>query len=250
MIWLLLAAIGIGLSLGIFGSGGSVLTLPVLVYLAAQEPKQAISGALLVVALISLASLLPKHTREQIAWQKALQLGLPGLAGAYLGVWLSTYLSGTAQLILFAILMLGASLNMWRGAKENIPVAKVDSHLAIYPIGLLVGLLTGLTGVGGGFLLLPALMRFADLSFFRARATSLLLIAANALLGFVKSWALLPMPLDWSLLTLIAATGIVGSLTGQFVTKNWPVARLRKGFALFLLLLAIAIILNNLLEAL
>lgn len=227
-----------------------MLTLPVLVYLAGQDPKQAISGALVVVATISLVSLLPQATRKQIAWPKALQLGLPGLAGAYCGVWLSSYLSGALQMLLFAVLMLFASISMWRGKAHASISPGIGNHYSIYPIGLLVGVLTGLTGVGGGFLLLPALMRFAGLGFFPARATSLLLIAANALLGFIKSWVLLPTPLDWSLLVMIAATGVIGSLAGQHLSKHWPVARLRKGFALFLLLLAIAIIVNKLLEAL
>lgn len=246
MTLVLLAASSIGLSLGIFGSGGAVLALPVLVYLAGHEPKLAITGALFIVAAISSLSLLLSRSKRLVDWQLALRLGITGMLGAYMGAWLGGLVSGVMQLTVFALLMLMASRFMNSGK------VRLDDKQASLPImlgvGTAVGMLTGFTGVGGGFLLVPAILRFTPLDFFRARATSLVLISASAWTGFAKNAWLLPQQseLDWLLLLLVAAMGVVGSLLGQRWSVNWPQHRLRKGFALLLVILAAFILFQTL----
>ncbi|WP_168171539.1 sulfite exporter TauE/SafE family protein [Lacimicrobium sp. SS2-24] len=246
MTLVILAASSIGLSLGIFGSGGAVLALPVLVYLAGHEPKLAITGALFIVAAISTLSLLLSHSKRLVDWQLALRLGITGMLGAYMGAWLGSLVSGLVQLSVFALLMLMASGFMYRG-KIRLNDKQTSLPLML-GVGTVVGMLTGFTGVGGGFLLVPAILRFTSLDFFRARATSLVLISVSAWTGFSKSAWLLPSAsqLDWTLLLIIAAMGVAGSLLGQRWSANWPQHNLRKGFALLLLTLACFILYQNL----
>ncbi|AWL12471.1 hypothetical protein HMF8227_02001 [Saliniradius amylolyticus] len=236
----LLAGSSIGVSLGVFGSGGSVLALPVLVYLAGQSPKEAVTGSLFIVTIISITTLLFSDSRRQIHWPNAVALGVPGIAGTYSGALLASLVSGAVQLAVFAILMLVSSSLMWRQqpkAAENNPAGL----WLMVATGFLVGIFTGFAGVGGGFLLLPALVMIARLDFLRARATSLLLIAVNASVGFIKnSWLLNQQgsTLDWLVLISIATLGALGALIGQHYSARWPQQRLRKGFAVFLILLA------------
>lgn len=242
----LLAAAGIGLSLGILGSGGSVLALPLLVYLAGQDVKQAIAGSLFIVALISLATLLLSPAKQQINWRAALQLGISGALGGYLGALAAKFAHPMLQLIVFATLMLIAARAMWR--HKDVTTPKSNPYITLVA-GTLAGALTSFTGAGGGFMLLPILIRFAGLDFFHARATSLLLIFSNAALALManlsmqNSWQL-----DWPLLLAISALGIVGSLTGRYWSANWPQQRLRRGFALLLLIIALFIVGHSLLE--
>lgn len=246
----LLAGSSIGISLGVFGSGGSVLALPMLVYLAGQSPKEAVAGSLFIVALISISTLLFSQARRQIHWPNAFALGVPGIAGTYSGALLATLVPGTVQLAVFALLMLVSSTLMWRQQPQASSQQQSGLWLMVIT-GFMVGGFTGFAGVGGGFLLLPALVMVARLDFLRARATSLLLIAINASVGFIKnSWLLNQQGsnLDWLLLIFIAILGAIGALMGQHYSARWPQKQLRKGFAIFLIVLAGLIIWQTLPE--
>jgi uncharacterized membrane protein YfcA len=153
-----LGAMAIGVSLGLLGSGGSILTVPVLVYLIGQDEKLAIAGSLAIVGAIALAGSLPYLKKKLVDWRTVVLFGIPGMAGTYIGAWLATWVSGLVQLALFAVVMLLAS---WQMLKPVVLDDTPHEPREVWKIGLdglLVGVLTGLVGVGGGFLIVPALV--------------------------------------------------------------------------------------------
>lgn len=153
----LLGALLIGLSLGLLGSGGSILTVPVLVYLLGEPPKQAIAESLLIVGGIALLGAVPYALRGLVDFRNVLFFGLPGMAGTYFGAWLSRFVSGQVQLLTFALVMLLAAYFMAR----PLPLKRQEGGRKPWKIvldGLFVGALTGFVGVGGGFLIVPALV--------------------------------------------------------------------------------------------
>ncbi|MGW8368435.1 MAG: sulfite exporter TauE/SafE family protein [Gammaproteobacteria bacterium] len=236
----LLGALAIGLSLGLLGSGGSILTVPVLVYLFGQEEKVAIAGSLAVVGSIALAGAIPYAARRLIDWRNVLWFGLPGMAGTYLGAWIANFLSGAAQLALFAAVMLLAAIMMLRPS----PVVDKDDPerhpVKIVADGLGVGALTGIVGVGGGFLIVPALVLLGGLGMQLAVGTSLVIIAMKSASGFVKYLDVLDrldLSLDWKVLGLVTACGIVGTFAGNALSGRIPQSTLRRIFAIFLLVM-------------
>lgn len=250
---MILAWIGaalIGLSLGLLGSGGSILTVPILVYLVGEPEKLAIAESLAIVGAISLFGALPYALRRQIDWRSVLWFGLPGVAGTYLGAALSVYLSGVAQLTLFAVVMLLAAIMMFRPGRAQ-PEAATNhkrSPLKIGAEGLGVGILTGLVGVGGGFLIIPALVLLGGLPMSLAVGTSLLIIAAKSFAGFYKYVHVLAeqhLPMNWSLILLFAGIGILGSFLGARVGQKVSNEGLRKGFAAFLVVMGVYVLATN-----
>lgn len=168
MILAWLGAALIGLSLGLLGSGGSILTVPVLVYLVGEPEKIAIAESLAVVGGISLVGALPYALRRQVDWTSVVWFGIPGVVGTFLGAALSVYLSGAVQLLLFAAVMLLAAVMMFRsspiaGEQGGEQMAGPRSPLKVGLEGLVVGVVTGLVGVGGGFLIIPALVLLGGL---------------------------------------------------------------------------------------
>lgn len=248
MIWVWIGAALIGLTLGLLGSGGSILTVPVLVYLAGEPAKVAIAESLAIVGAIALVGAVPYAVQRSIDWRSAVFFGIPGIVGTYGGAALSAYVSATAQLVLFAGVMLLAAVLMFRGrqpgpaGEEGVrrqPVAIVAAE------GLAVGVLTGLVGVGGGFLIVPALVLLGGLSMRLAVGTSLLIIAAKSFAGFAKYVEVLAVDglvVDWGLIGLLTAIGIVGSLAGNTISKRVPQQRLRRGFAGFLVVMGLFIL--------
>lgn len=241
MLAALLGALAIGLSLGLLGSGGSILTVPVLHYLLQQPEQVAIGGSLLVVGLIAAAACVPYAIARQVDWRNVLWFGLPGMLGAWLGASLARWVPGPAQLALFAVVMLVAAWRMLRSA----PVATGDHRphpLAIIVGGAAVGALSGLVGVGGGFLIVPALVLLAGVPMTSAVGTSLAIIAMNSFTGFGKYLQVLEakgVALDWRTLLLIAAIGVVGSLAGNRLGRRLPQSSLRRLFGLFLVVMGI-----------
>ncbi|HMB55264.1 MAG TPA: sulfite exporter TauE/SafE family protein [Thermoanaerobaculia bacterium] len=242
----LLGALAIGLSLGLLGSGGSILTVPVLVYLLGQDEKTAIAGSLFVVGTIAAAGGLQYAWRRQVDWVNVLRFGLPGMAGTWLGARLAAYVSGAFQLAVFAVVMLLAAGLMLRPPGGR--VAGKGRRRAGWKIvldGLGVGLVTGFVGVGGGFLIVPALVLLAGLPMSLAVGTSLAVIALKSftgLAGYVGVLADLGLALDWPLLALVAAVGIVGSVVGRVLGKHVPARRLQTVFAIFLIVVGTAIL--------
>jgi len=246
MLWLaLLGAVIVGLSLGLLGSGGSILTVPLLVYLVGQPEKVAIAGSLAVVGGIALAGALPSAWRGGVEWRSVGWFGVPGMLGTILGAHLSRWIPGEVQLLLFAAVMLVAAWRMARAAPASTTAAAPRSRAWIVIDGLGVGLLTGLVGVGGGFMIVPALVLLGGLPMHRAIATSLWIIALNAFSGFAKHLFVLDaagLTLDWTLLALFTAVGAGGSLLGQQLAARLPQALLRRGFAVLLVAMGLYII--------
>ena len=239
MIWAWLGAIAIGLTLGLLGSGGSILTVPVLVYLVGMPDKVAIAGSLAIVGLIAAVAAVPYAWQRSIHWRSAVFFGIPGIAGTYLGAALSAYVSGTFQLLLFALVMLlAAALMLKGGTVMDTPHRQAAWKIVIE--GLVVGVLTGLVGVGGGFLIVPALVLLGGLSMRLAVGTSLLIIAAKSLAGFAKYLDVLAaegLSVDWMIIAIFSALGIAGSFAGNHVGKRVPQRALKRGFAVFLIIM-------------
>jgi len=246
-------AIAIGVSLGLLGSGGSILTVPVLVYLLGQDEKVAIAGSLFVVGSIALAGSLQFLRAGFIDWRNVFIFGVPGMVGTYLGALIAAFVPGIVQLSLFAVVMLLASYLMLRPVKlEDVR----NEPRAVWKIaidGLIVGVITGLVGVGGGFLIVPALVLLGGLSMHKAVATSLMIIALKSFSGFYKYLDVLEkqgLDLDWQTLMLVTALGIVGSFAGAKMAHRVPQHKLKKGFGLFLIVMGIYILARSLPDAL
>ena len=243
MLLALLGALAIGLSLGLLGSGGSILTVPVLHYLLGQPEKLAIGGSLLVVGLIAAAASIPYARSRQVDWRNVLWFGVPGMAGAWAGATLAHWVPGAVQLALFGGVMLVAAWRMLLGgALEG--AAGAPHRASVVAGGIGVGALSGLVGVGGGFLIVPALVLLARVPMSHAVGTSLAVIALNAFTGFVKYLGVLELhslELEWPVLLGIAAVGIVGSYAGNRLARRLPQAALRRTFGAFLLLMGIFI---------
>lgn len=252
MIYALLGAVAIGLVLGLLGSGGSILTVPVLVYLAGHTDKVAIAESLAIVGAIAAVGAVPYARQKLVDWHSVLYFGVPGIIGTYGGAALSKFIPGAVQLALFAVVMILAAGLMFRGKKGL--EAKSGETVDRQPLwliaieGLLVGILTGLVGVGGGFLIVPALVLLGGLSMRLAVGTSLLIIAAKSAAGFVKYTDVLAesgLSVDWKLIGIFAVIGIAGSFVGNALSQKVPQARLKKGFAVFLVIMGGVILMRE-----
>lgn len=244
MLYVILGAVAIGLTLGLLGSGGSILTVPVLVYLAHEPDKVAIAESLAIVGGIALVGALPYARQKLVDWHSVLYFGIPGLIGTYGGAALARWVPGTIQLALFAVVMILAAVLMFRGNQDlEEPAGAPHERQALWKIateGLLVGVLTGLVGVGGGFLIVPALVLLGGLSMQLAVGTSLLIIAAKSAAGFWKYTDVLAemgQHVDWGLIGVFTAIGIVGSFVGNALSRRVPQAQLKRGFAAFLVIM-------------
>ncbi|WP_398328829.1 sulfite exporter TauE/SafE family protein [Vulcanococcus sp.] len=233
---LLLLGLGgglIGFLLSVLGAGGSILLLPLLVSGAALPTREAVPLSLLVVMLLALANLGPYVRRGQFALRPALILGVPALAGSWLGgSWVKAGLiPESVQLGVFTAAALVASWLLTRNSSQAATVKARPALLAIQ--GVLVGLLTGIAGVGGGFAIVPALVLLAGLPMQLASGTSLLLIAVNALvaLGALGHWPAQSLPLMLPLL----AGGALGAVVGQRLAPHLSDRRLRQGFSILLI---------------
>ena len=233
---LLLLGVGgglIGFLLSVLGAGGSILLLPLLVSGAALPTREAVPLSLLVVMVLALANLGPYMRRGQFALRPALILGVPALAGSWLGgSWVKAGLiPESVQLGVFSAAALVASWLLTRGQRSDAAAKPRPALLAIQ--GVLVGLLTGIAGVGGGFAIVPALVLLAGLPMQLASGTSLLLIAVNALvaLGALGHWPAQSLPLMLPLL----AGGALGAVVGQRLAPHLSDRRLRQGFSILLI---------------
>jgi uncharacterized membrane protein YfcA len=232
----------IGFLLSLLGAGGSILLLPLLVSGAALPTKEAVPLSLLVVMLLALGSLGPYLRRRQFAPRPALILGLPALAGSWIGgSWVKAgYVPEPVQLAVFAAAALVASWLLIRRRASapagQSPVSAAKGRAMEWVLagqGVILGLLTGIAGVGGGFAIVPALVLLAGLPMALASGTSLLLIAINALVAFsaLGHWPGSSLPLMLPLLL----GGAVGAVVGQRLAPYFSDRRLRQGFAALLL---------------
>lgn len=246
----LLLAVVMGLTLGLLGGGGSVLAVPILVYAFSFGAKEAVAASLAVVGLTSLFGAAEHWRTDRIKLRAALVFGPIAAAGAYLGAHLAGLLSGAAQFSLFAIVMLIAAFFMLR---NDGPVKDGDGPYTPDSVGRLflrfalpgtgVGVLTGLVGVGGGFLVVPALVFLGGIPIEAAVGTSLLVIAMNSFAGFAGYLGKAEIP--WGLMSLFVVLAVAGSFAGAYLLRFVPENALKKGFAAFLVAMAVFILYEN-----
>lgn len=224
-------ALLVGLSLGLLGGGGSILTLPILLYAVGMAPKPAIATSLLIVAGASFVAMLAHARQGRVAWRVAAPFGAASMTTAYVAGRLAHDLSGPLLLAAFTGIMLLTGAAMLRRAPS---AAAREPHLTrALAAGTSVGSVTGLVGAGGGFLIVPALTMFAGLDMPRAVGTSLLIITLNSLAGFGGYLGHVDLSLGTAaMLTLSAAAG---SMLGSALSSHITPARLRRGFALVVL---------------
>lgn len=244
----LAGALLIGVTLGLMGSGGSILTLPLLVYLLGRPGDTAVAESLAIVGGIAAFGVIPHARKRLVEWRTALLFGLPGMAGAFAGAIVGAWMDNVFQLVLFAGVMLAASAFMFRKAKptrEGESPAARPAALLVALQGAFVGVLTGIVGVGGGFLIVPALVLLGRLPIHRAVATSLVVIAANSAVAFTRYAITLAghdQHPDWRLIALFVAVGAAGTFVGKAVGGRISQAALRRAFAVFLVVMALVIL--------
>ena len=254
---LALAAL-IGLSLGLLGGGGSILTVPIFVYILDFGAKEAIAMSLAVVGATSLFGAFSHWKAGNVNLRVALIFGAVAMAGTYLGARLAVYFSGAAQLALFAVVMLVAAFFMFREKKsipaevgerkapEDARVKAEDADVKQMSLGLVVvegiavGVLTGLVGVGGGFLIVPALVLLGKLPMKQAVGTSLLVIAMKSAAGFYGYLGQVEVP--WAFMGLFTLISIVGIFAGTYLVRFVSQAQLKRSFAVFLVLMGVFIL--------
>jgi hypothetical protein len=245
MLLVLIGALAIGVGLGLLGSGGSILTVPALVYLAHQDEKVAIASSLGIVAGISIVAAIPYARRRELDVRSVVRFGLPGIVGTFGGAWLAQFVSARTQLELLAGVMVLASVLMFRTQRAESEPGREHPTWMIALEGLGVGVLTGLVGVGGGFLIVPALVLLGGLPMRRAVGTSLVIIALKSLVGFAKYvdvLADLGLSIDWSVLALFTGFGIAGSLLGSRLSSLVPQHALQRVFSALLVLVGAGIL--------
>jgi uncharacterized membrane protein YfcA len=242
----------IGLALGLFGGGGSILTVPIFVYILGFEAKQSIAMSLAVVGVTALTGALGHWRIGNVHVRVALVFGGVAMVGTYLGAKLSVFFSGAAQLTLFAVVMITAGYFMLKGSVPGVSTVDRELHLERkrpVPIGLIalegigVGVLTGLVGVGGGFLIVPALVLLARIPMKQAVGTSLAVIAMKSATGFIGY--LDQVAVDWGFMAVFTGVAIVGIAIGTYLVRFVPQQTLRRAFAVFLLIMGVAILYKN-----
>lgn len=241
LIAVLILAIAIGLSLGLLGGGGSILTVPLLTYVAGMDPKEAIAASLFVVGATSVLSTLTHARMGNVQWRTGLIFGAASMAGAFLGGLAGGYIPGVILMLAFAVMMIATAIAMLRGRKKRDTVEQTKLPLGKILIeGLVVGLVTGLVGAGGGFLVVPALALLGGLSMPVAVGTSLLVISMKSFAGLAGY--LTTVSLDWPLVLGVTGMALIGALIGARLTKVVPEQALRKGFGIFVLVMGVFVL--------
>jgi uncharacterized membrane protein YfcA len=254
------AALLIGMSLGLIGGGGSILTIPVMVYLFGLHPLLATSYSLFIVGSTSLIGAFINFKKGLVNSKAALLFGASSIVTVFItrkfivpfipenifSVAGYTVTEPSLTMVLFAILMLMASISMIRNKKVETEEKECRECMRFNKLvvsGVAIGLVTGLLGVGGGFLLIPALVFLLKLPMKEAIGTSLLIIALNSLIGFTGDLG--HFTIDWFFLFKISAISMTGILLGGMIGKKLPGDKLKKGFGWFVLVMAIYIILKE-----
>jgi len=238
---LTLAAL-IGFSLGVLGSGGSIITLPVLVYVARVPPPQAVGMSLVIVGGTSALGTLLNLRRGALDLRVATFFALTGMGGAFVGAKFTHLVSAPMLLFLFGTVMFVVGTRMLRN-RETRPIAHKCHPLPCLATGTAVGVLTGFLGVGGGFLILPALVVFAGLEMKPAIGTSLAVIALNCFGGLIGQMRYLS--LDWLLTLGFLLAAMAGMVAGTALAKRLSAAALRRGFAGCVVLLGVGLVARN-----
>lgn len=231
----------IGVSLGLLGGGGSILTVPIMIYALGVGEKSAIASSLLVVGATSAVAAIAHARAGNVVWRVALIFAGAGMTGAFLGGKVAKFLPASLLLVIFAVIMFATAFFMWRGRKATPGVVAAEAKPLPIPTilieGLIVGLVTGLVGAGGGFLVVPALALLGGLPMQKAVGSSLVVIALKSFAGFAGYAS--HVTIDWELTGIVTAAAVVGSFGGAALAKKVAQEQLRKGFAVFVLVMAV-----------
>jgi len=227
------AAIGIGIVLVLFGAGGGMITVPVLIYLADMPVKEAVAMSLWVVAIVSLVALLQQRAWRNLQTRLLLTFGCTGVVGSVLGSLVANYISGKVQVMLFALLIF--SVTWWLSRVKLSDRVGVFRFIPATVTGFIIGIITGVLGVGGGFLLVPALIYLGVRHFPTAVAHSLVLITLNALAGGLTYLKTIDFSVSMALsFSLVAA---LGTAVGSYLLKSLPGAQLQRAFSIMLVVI-------------
>lgn len=231
-------ALLVGVTLGLLGGGGSILTVPSLVYALNVDPKTAIVMSLPIVGGAALIGVAQHWRLGNIRFRIAIPFGLAAMLGAFGGALLARYLSGNTQLMVLAVVMIAASVSMFRNAALPAHVIGRTDHPRplVFLVGIVAGALTGVVGVGGGFLLVPALVLLAGVPMRQAVGTSLFVIVLNTIAGYAGYHGVVDVP--WTLVLMFAGLTGVGIVGGTALIKQVPQRALKQGFAVLLVVVA------------
>jgi uncharacterized membrane protein YfcA len=261
-----LLAVLVGISLGLIGSGGSILTVPILVYIMGVDEVKSTAYSLFIVGAAALVGGIQAAMQKRVDFKTVLIFGIPSISAVYLTRFyilphipnelirfdFMTITKPIALMVLFAIVMIMASFSMIKKPKKTELTDTKETHLSYnYPLilleGTVVGLLTGLVGAGGGFLIIPALVLLAKMPMKLAIGTSLFIIAAKSLIGFTGDLSA-GVIIDWKLLVTFTALAVVGIFIGTILSKHVSGEKLKTGFGWFVLLMGIYIIIKTLMH--
>lgn len=251
-------ALLIGISLGLIGSGGSILTVPILVYIMKVEPFVATAYSLFIVGSTSLVGGIKNYIDKKVDVKAVALFGIPSVITVYItrafllplvpdviniGSWGLD--KNIVLMVLFAIVMLTSATKMIRPKPQQEIHDKKPALSGLFIQGILIGLLAGTVGAGGGFLIIPALVLFANMPMRQAVGTSLCIIAIQSLIGFLGDLG--HTVIDWNMLLIFSSISIIGIFIGIYLTKFVPDKNLKKGFGYFVLTMAIYILIKEVL---
>ncbi|MCA5004673.1 sulfite exporter TauE/SafE family protein [Sphingobacterium bovistauri] len=250
----LLLAVFVGVTLGLVGSGGSILTVPIFVYVFGIEPVLATAYSLFAIGVTSMVGGVKGIINKDVDFDKLLKFGIPSMISVFLTrkfivplipdeiiVFNIVIAQETVLMVLFAIIMLFAAYAMFK----EIIIPKTEFPLtAILLKGVFVGSVTGIVGAGGGFLIIPALTNFFNLSMKRAVATSLVLISINSILGLLGDWRRIDL-FDWNLLITYTGMTVVGIFIGFYLSGKIDGKSLKRLFSVGIMAVAIFVLLKE-----
>lgn len=239
-------AVLVGVSLGLLGGGGSILTVPILTYVIGMEPREAITASLFIVGATSAVSVFSHARAGRVRWKIGVIFGGAGMLGAFVGGAVGGFISGGILMLIFAVMMIATATAMIRGRKQDsgrsapsqLPIARVLFD------GFIVGIATGLVGAGGGFLVVPALNLLGGLPMAVAVGTSLLVIVMKSAAGL--GGYLLTTHVDWPLVLMFTAAAVAGTFVGSRIAGRVPEAKLRRGFGIFVLAMGAFVLVQEL----
>lgn len=253
-------AVFVGMTLGMLGSGGSILSVPILVYVMGIEPTLATAYSLFVIGTTSLVGGIHKAKQQLVDFYKVILFGIPAILSVFVtrkilvtripDVIFSTenftLTKSVLIMVVFAFVMIFASVRMIKPLKEKIVIEEVQlNYFKIALMGILIGLISGFVGAGGGFLIVPTLLFFAKTPMKMAVGTSLFIVSAQSLIGFTGD-IMSNQIIDWKLLEYFTLASIIGILIGNFISKKVEDNKLKTSFGWFVLAMGIYIIIREL----
>jgi uncharacterized membrane protein YfcA len=249
------ATVLVGLSLGMIGAGGSILTIPVLVYLFNVAPTMATSYSLFIVGCTSMIGGIKKANDGLVDFRISIAFAIPGFAGACVSRMFLQWIPGEVTffsaivtkdvmiMVFFSAMMFAASISMLTAGNNDAIVndSSPRNLFVIFISGFAIGLVTGIIGVGGGFLIIPALVLFAGIPMKKAVGTSLIIIAAKSLAGF--AWDMRSVPdVDYLLITIVSAVATIGIFVGNYWSKFIDNTKLKRSFGWCILLISVYVL--------